>query len=155
MGKWKYEGHDSFARPQGGTIEASSMEDAAGKLREAGVFVLKINPSDAPSRNILDGKHEQVKVPQAAPPEPPAPAPAPAAVPVQQKDEVQGDVSIENELEAHCDKVAAVRAWIQSKSKGKKQGKLIVPAIDKDVVAWIEEGLQKATVMAVYEAMRK
>ena len=148
MSKWIFEAHDSYAKLSGGTIEAASMEDAAGQLRDKGLFVLKIRQSDAPSSPPPAKPEPKVEVKVEA-----KAAPAPKEYPDQKMD--APEFSIENALEAHCDKVAEVRAWLQSKSKGKKQGKLIIPAIDKDVAAWIEEGLQKATVMAVYEAMRK
>lgn len=67
MATFKYEGHDAYARPKHGTIEAETPELAAGKLRDEGIFVMNMVPKGAtfmpvlPRQKSLSGETEQVE----------------------------------------------------------------------------------------------
>ena len=73
MPKFKWKGFNEAGKPGDGTVEASSFEDAAVKLKAQKLFVSILEPIDAVSGSqqtapILD------QTPQIPPPSPAAPA---------------------------------------------------------------------------------
>lgn len=53
--RFRYEGHDRMGRPLRGEFEAATIEAASAKLREDGVFALKLEQATSePMRTILE-----------------------------------------------------------------------------------------------------
>ncbi len=52
---FNYEGHDKMASHKKGSIEAASVEEAVGLLRDKGIFVIDLQMGDTPVRGVMEG----------------------------------------------------------------------------------------------------
>jgi hypothetical protein len=89
--RFRYEGHDRFAKASHGTVEAATEGDACQALREKGIFAMKVAPEGEAFRTVLPGNQHNPPVAIQPPPRQatsailnqPAPQPAPQVDPVE------------------------------------------------------------------------